>query len=78
MKLCPECEKLYSTELTKKEKRLAGLVAEGLTNTEIGEQMGTTRHVIRNYLRPVFDKLGMSTRLEVALWYVHKQSEGKL
>jgi len=63
--------KYGSTELTEKELRLVNLLAKGMKNLEIAEAMGTTEYVIKNYLRVIYDKLGMWNRVEVALWYVH-------
>jgi len=44
------------------------LVWEGLTNREIAKIVGTTEQVIKNYLRSAFDKLGVWSRLELALY----------
>jgi DNA-binding NarL/FixJ family response regulator len=54
--------------LTPKELNVAGLVWEGLTNREIAHSLGTTEQVIKNYLRSTFDKLGLWSRLELALY----------
>src|SRR5216684_1712289 len=58
--------------LTKREDELVRLVAEGLTNRDISRQLGLTEHTVRNYLFRIFNKLGTSNRLELAL-YVIKQ-----
>jgi DNA-binding NarL/FixJ family response regulator len=54
--------------LTPKEIQVATLVWEGLTNREIGKLMGTTEQVIKNHLRSTFDKLGVWSRLELAMY----------
>lgn len=54
--------------LTPKEIQVATLVWEGLTNREIGNLMGTTEQVIKNHLRSTFDKLGVWSRLELAMY----------
>jgi DNA-binding NarL/FixJ family response regulator len=54
--------------LTEKEAQVAVLVWEGLTNREIGTVIGTTEQVVKNYLRTTFDKLGVWSRLELALY----------
>ncbi|HXY15809.1 MAG TPA: LuxR C-terminal-related transcriptional regulator [Terriglobales bacterium] len=54
--------------LTAKEVRVATLVWEGLTNREIASKIGTTEQVVKNYLRNTFDKLGVWSRLELALY----------
>src|ERR1700744_5994796 len=54
--------------LTDKEIQIAILVWEGLTNREIGRIIGTTEQVIKNHLRSTFDKLGVWSRLELAMY----------
>lgn len=54
--------------LTPKEIQVANLVWQGLTNREIGKLMGTTEQVIKNHLRSTFDKLGVWSRLELAMY----------
>jgi len=52
-----------------RELRVIKLVAEGLKNSEVAAAIGTTQHVIKNYLRAIYDKLGLWNRVELALWY---------
>jgi DNA-binding NarL/FixJ family response regulator len=54
--------------LTPKEVQVATKVWEGLTNREIGRLLGTTELVIKNHLRSAFDKLGVWSRLELAMY----------
>jgi DNA-binding NarL/FixJ family response regulator len=54
--------------LTARETQIATLVWEGLTNREIANLIGTTEQVVKNYLRNTFDKLGVWSRLELALY----------
>ncbi len=54
--------------LTAKEVQVAVLVWQGHTNREIGKMIGTTEQVVKNYLRNTFDKLGVWSRLELALY----------
>ncbi|HEX4425356.1 MAG TPA: LuxR C-terminal-related transcriptional regulator [Terriglobales bacterium] len=54
--------------LTGKEVDVAVLVWEGMTNREIAFAIGTTEQVVKNYLRTTFDKLGVWSRLELALY----------
>ncbi len=54
--------------LTAKELQVAALVWEGLTNREIARAIGTTEQVVKNYLRNTFDKLGVWSRLELAIY----------
>ena len=56
--------------LTAKELRIVALVVQGYKNKEIASQLGTTEQVIKNYLRNVYDKIGVSDRLEVALFAI--------
>jgi len=54
--------------LTPKEIQIAILVWEGLTNREIGKIVGTSEQVIKNHLRSTFDKIGVWSRLELAMY----------
>src|SRR2546423_13246860 len=57
--------------LTPKELRIVALIVQGFKNKEIAVQLGTTEQVIKNYLRNVYDKIGVSDRLELALFTIH-------
>ncbi len=54
--------------LTVKEVQVATLVWQGLTNKDIAGVLRTSEQVVKNYLRTAFDKLGVWTRLELALY----------
>jgi DNA-binding NarL/FixJ family response regulator len=54
--------------LSPKEIEIAALVWEGLTNREIGKIVGTSEQVVKNHLRSTFDKLGVWSRLELAMY----------
>jgi len=54
--------------LTAREIQIAILVWEGLTNREIGKIIGTSEQVIKNHLRSAFDKIGVWSRLELAMY----------
>jgi len=54
--------------LTPKEIQIAILVWQGLTNREIGRIVGTSEQVIKNHLRSAFDKIGVWSRLELAMY----------
>lgn len=58
--------------LSKREADVVHLVAQGLTNREISNELRLSEHTIRNYLFRVFDKLGVSTRVELALYYIQE------
>src|SRR5258707_1287501 len=53
------------------ELRIVALIVQGYKNKEIATQLGTTEQVIKNYLRNVYDKIGVSDRLELALFTIH-------
>ena len=55
-------------QLTPKESQVATLVWHGLTNKEIAVTIHTTEQVVKNYLRSTFDKLGVWSRLELAMY----------
>lgn len=57
-----------SERLTAKEIKIAVLVWEGMTNREISRIVGTSEQVIKNHLRSTFDKLGVWSRLELAMY----------
>lgn len=54
--------------LTRRELDIVRLVAEGMRNEEISRKLNVTEHTIRNYLAHIFDKLGMSSRVELVLY----------
>ena len=54
--------------LSKREVQVVRCLAEGLTNREIAERIGLSQHTIKNYLFRIFDKLGVSSRVEVVLY----------
>jgi len=60
--------------LTAKEIKIVGLIVQGYKNKEIATQLGTTEQVIKNYLRNVYDKTGVSDRLELALFTIHHRT----
>jgi DNA-binding NarL/FixJ family response regulator len=49
-----------------------------LKNREVAEAIGTTEHVVKNYLRTIYDKLGLWNRVELALWYESRRSQSVL
>jgi DNA-binding NarL/FixJ family response regulator len=58
-----------------RERQVIALVAQGLKNREVADAIGTTEHVVKNYLRIIYDKLGLWNRVELALWYEARRSE---
>ena len=57
--------------LTGRELRIIAAIVQGYKNREIADQLTTTEQVIKNALRTIFDKIGVSDRLELALFVVH-------
>jgi len=55
-------------QLTPKESLIVSCVTQGMKNKEIAQRVGTTEQVVKNYLRKVYDKLGVADRLELALY----------
>lgn len=60
--------------LTPKELQIVSLIVQGCKNKEIATQLGTKEQVIKNYLRSVYDKTGVSDRLELALFTIHHRT----
>jgi DNA-binding CsgD family transcriptional regulator len=54
--------------LSARETDVVRCVAEGLTNREIAQRLKLTEHTVKNYLFRIFDKLGVSSRVEVVLY----------
>jgi len=59
--------------LSQKELAIINCITQGKRNKEIAYQLGTTEQVVKNYLRKIYDKLGVSDRLELALYCLHHQ-----
>ena len=58
-------------QLTPKETLIVSCVTQGMKNKEIALRVGTTEQVVKNYLRKVYDKLGVADRLELALYFLN-------
>jgi two-component system nitrate/nitrite response regulator NarL len=61
------------TRLSSKQVAIITCIAQGKRNKEIATQLGTTEQVIKNYLRKIYQKLGVSDRLELALYCLHNK-----
>lgn len=57
--------------LTPREEQVVALVAEGLSNREVARELGLREVTVKTYLFRIFDKLGISSRVELALYAVH-------
>jgi DNA-binding NarL/FixJ family response regulator len=60
-------------QLTPKESLIVSCVTQGMKNKEIALRVGTTEQVVKNYLRKVYDKLGVADRLELALYCLNNR-----
>jgi DNA-binding NarL/FixJ family response regulator len=60
-------------KLSPKEMAIITCITQGKRNKEIAYELGTTEQVIKNYLRKIYDKLGVSDRLELALYCLHNK-----
>jgi two-component system nitrate/nitrite response regulator NarL len=59
---------LNDSPLSAREADVVRCVAEGMTNREIARRLKLTEHTVKNYLFRIFDKLGVSSRVEVVLY----------
>lgn len=59
------------SQLSQREREIIILIAQGYKNKEIAEKMFITEQTVKNHLHNVFDKLGVSDRLELALYAIH-------
>jgi DNA-binding NarL/FixJ family response regulator len=67
---------LYGSRVpSERERWVIELVAQGLKNREVAAIIGTTELVVKNYLRNIYDKLGLRNRVELALWYEARRYE---
>ena len=63
--------------LTKRELSVVRLVAEGRSNRDISLELRLSEHTVRNYLFRIFNKLGVSTRLELAVYAIRQRDTGQ-
>jgi DNA-binding NarL/FixJ family response regulator len=62
-----------SNILSKREEDVVKLVAEGMTNREVSRQLTLSEHTVRNYLFRIFEKLGISSRVELVLYCLQQR-----
>lgn len=60
--------------LSKREKEIVQSLAEGLTNREIAQRLQLSQHTVKNYLFRIFDKLGVSSRVELLFMTLSQES----
>jgi DNA-binding NarL/FixJ family response regulator len=63
--------------LSTQERRVLALVADGLTNKQVGEQLGLSENTVKNYLVNVFEKLQVKRRAQAAAIYVQQSGAGR-
>jgi len=63
--------------LSPQERRVLALLADGLTNKGIGDQLGLTEKTVKNYLSNIFDKLQITRRAQAAAFYVKALRAGE-
>jgi len=63
--LLPHESQSVFAELTPREREVAAPVMDGLRNSEIGVRLGVSEHTVRNYLMKIYDKLGVSNRVQL-------------
>jgi len=81
--LAGELERLLTVQAplrapSDRQLRIIELVGQGLKNQEIAEQLGISIKVVKNYLRNIYDKIGLNNRVQLALWYEARVHEGKI
>jgi two-component system nitrate/nitrite response regulator NarL len=69
----PPAQERPKSLLSVREREIVGLVCQGFRNKEIAEKMFISEQTVKNHLHNIFDKLGVSDRLELALYAIHKK-----
>ena len=71
----PQKQHFSKCQLNQHQLRLVRLVAEGRSDREIARIIGRREEALQDQLRQIQDKLGLSHRLEVVLWYAEHERE---
>lgn len=65
--------------LSKRQADVVRLVAQGMSNRDVATQLGLSQHTVRNYMFEIFNRTGVSTRVELVRFFLHsEQAEGRL
>jgi DNA-binding NarL/FixJ family response regulator len=60
--------------LTSREEQVVALVTDGLSNRNVASELGLSEHTVKKYLFRIFEKLGISSRVELVLYALHHGS----
>jgi DNA-binding NarL/FixJ family response regulator len=71
----PAADLRHVDNLTRREKSIIGCLLQGWRNREIAEHLSITEQTVKNHLRTIFDKVGVSDRLELVLYAIHHRME---
>src|SRR5690242_17728592 len=71
MPAAPPTRERERSPLSQREREIVALVAQGFKNKEMAEKMFISEQTVKNHLHNIFDKLGVSDRLELALYAIH-------
>jgi DNA-binding NarL/FixJ family response regulator len=74
----PQLDSAAESRMTVREAAVVRLAIEGLSNREIAARLTLTEHTVKNYLFRVFDKLGVSNRVELVLSCLHQEENGSV
>jgi DNA-binding NarL/FixJ family response regulator len=64
--------------LSKRESQVVRYLAEGFSNKEIAKELDLSEHTVKNYLFRIFNKLGVSSRLEVVLYATSQRGSSEV
>jgi DNA-binding NarL/FixJ family response regulator len=73
----PRLDPAVESRVTVREAAVVSLAIEGRSNREIAQQLNVTEHTVKNYLFRVFDKLGVSNRVELVLCCLHQAENAR-
>jgi len=63
--------------LSRREEQVANMVVEGLTNQEIAVKLGVSAHTVKNHLFRIYEKLGISSRMELNLYVTSSRKRSR-
>jgi DNA-binding NarL/FixJ family response regulator len=71
----PQRPRRPADTLTSRERMIISYLVQGRRNREIGQQLSITEQTVKNHLRSIYDKVGVSDRLELVLYAIHQRIE---